>query len=92
MAEHTGQGWRIAPKPGAQLRRTEAGRFALPLIITFDGEQCSEIEYVYTGSQIEDLYRQMGELIAEGAPKREHYPAQREDRRAQAAEMGAFYG
>lgn len=90
MTDHTEQGWRITPKPGGQLRRTEAGRFALPLIITFDGEQRSEIEYVYTGAQIEDLYRQMGELIAEG-PRLEPSAARREDRRAQVAEMGAFY-
>lgn len=89
MADHAEQGWRIAPKPGARLRRTEAGRFAHSLIITFDGEQRSEIECVYTGAQIEDLYRQLGELIAAGVP--EPSPVRREDRRTQAAEMGAFY-
>lgn len=91
MTDNMDQGWRIMPKPGAELRRTEAGRFAIPLIVTFDGEQRSEIEYVYTGGQIEDLYRQMRALVAEGPRHADRPEARREDRRAQKAEMGAFY-
>lgn len=82
--DHTDQGWRITPKPGGRLRRTEAGRFTIPMIVIFDGERRSEIDHVYTGGQIEDLYRQMCALLNAGVPARE-------DRRAQEIEMGLFY-
>ena len=94
MTANPNQGWRIAPKPGAELRRTEAGRFAMPMEITNDGRHVSDIEYVYTGAEIERLYRQMRELYTEGAPVPPASPpvwGPDEDRRALKAEMGRAF-
>lgn len=68
MTANPNQGWRIAPRPGATLRRTEAGRFAMPMEITSNGTHVTDIEYVYTGAEIETLYRQMRALHADGVP------------------------
>lgn len=86
MTANPDQGWRIKPKPGTTLRRTEAGRFALPLEITFNGEHKADVEHVYTGDEIESIYAQMRELYAQGAMVP---PA--EDRRQLKADMGRFY-
>lgn len=85
MTANPNQGWRIAPAPGAVLRRTQSGRFALDMEITHDGEHKTTIEYVYTGQEIESLFGQMRRLYAEGA-----MVPPLEDRRALAAEMGQW--
>lgn len=84
MTSNPNQGWRIAPKPGGALRRTESGRFARTMEITHDGEHKSDVEYVYTGGEIESLYREMRALYAAGVPTEP-------SRLDQKAEMGAFY-
>jgi hypothetical protein len=80
------QGWRIDPKPGAKLRRTEAGRFSLAMEITNDGEHVSDVEHVYTGAELEALYSEMRQLYAEGMM----IPPV-EDRAAIKAEMGRVW-
>lgn len=69
MTANPRMGWRIAPKPGTRLYRTESGRFAMTMEITNDGKHVAEIEYVYTGAEIERLYRQMRDLYSEGISK-----------------------
>lgn len=76
--------WKIEPADGQiRLRRTEAGRFALPMVAAFDGHPKSHIAPVFTGAQIEELYRQMRALIAQG-------PVPVEDRAAIKADMGQW--
>ena len=63
------RGWRINPAdPDAAVARTEAGRFALPVVIECDGVLVAAVDLVFTGDQIEMMHASMRSLVSAGFP------------------------
>lgn len=81
------QGWNIVPaNDRIELQQTEAGRFSLPMASVHNDVVIAHISVVFTGGQIEEMYRQMrqlhsAEVAAFGV----------EDRRQQKADMGRVF-
>ncbi|MFI7009955.1 hypothetical protein [Streptomyces sp. NPDC050145] len=59
------QGVRIERLPGRALRRTGAGRVALPLWVVNDGLHVGDGELVMTFDEATHLYAELGRLLAE---------------------------
>lgn len=57
------QGVRV--QRSAALRRTEAGRMALPLSVTRDGNHLADSVLVMTCDDAAELYTQLGQALAE---------------------------
>ncbi|MFF9690213.1 hypothetical protein [Streptomyces sp. NPDC014623] len=57
------QGVRV--QRSAALRRTEAGRIALPLSITQNGKRLADSELVMTCDAAAELYAELGRVLAE---------------------------
>ncbi|WP_256220748.1 hypothetical protein [Streptomyces sp. CC53] len=61
------KGIRIERWPAKGLRRTEAGRIALPLWVLRDGEHLGDGDLVMTHDEAAALYSQLGVLLAESS-------------------------
>lgn len=63
MTANPRQGVRV--QRSAALRRTEAGRIALPLSVTRDGKHLADSELVMTCDAAAELYAQLGQALAD---------------------------
>lgn len=87
MTTNPEQAWDIVPHDGrVNLELTEAGRYALPMDSIHSGEVLAHIKVVFTGDQIEAMYRQMRQLHAADVAAFSH-----EDRAQQRADMGRVF-